>query len=585
MMSKSAIIGAVVVVGVGVAGGGGYYYVSQQAELKFQEQIKFIKSAVPGSTLTYETHHINIFSQEVTMDKVVFTDKDGTAYTADKVDITVGSGNSLSKLIADKIAIKEKGSDNNNVTVEHLNLEDAKAESGWIVIENGNIQKLYPSKISFGLFNIQNFECSGGRNVNCKIAQYQMKDYGLGKKTDIALKDLSINAGPAKFTLAAIALNQVNLAELSLDQETLYGSDEIKNISSQDLMKRYFKTFSKLQFDLFSINQLQLTKKYVGSTKLAHYDVQNYGLGRQTNQSLQDFSIVDDFGGSNYFKVASIGINGVDLALINQFYENADFTSYNSLVASLVAMQKDYIKQVNPHKSTMSITGLQWSFGDNKASLGSIKGVADLQRPEERDGSYTLDNLTFTLPKGYSNTQILTNLGYKTISVSGILREQYQLQTKLLSLSLDQLSFKNIGQISATFKANMPVGLNYNNPEVILHNPDVTFREFTMTVKNTGFVEKLIQKASQEQGISADEVKKSIVTSVEAGSTVLATLSPSFAGEVVKATDALMQDPKNTEIKLTAIPAVPVNGASLAGKDEQEIFNLFNMHIQAEPIK
>lgn len=585
MMSKSAIIGAVVVVGVGVAGGGGYYYVSQQAELKFQEQIKFIKSAVPGSTLTYETHHINIFSQEVTMDKVVFTDKDGTAYTADKVDITVGSGNSLSKLIADKIAIKENGSNNNDVTVDHLNLEDVKTEAGCIVFENGQVKKLYPSKISFGLLNIQNFEYREGNNVNFKIAQYQMKNYGLSKKTDIALNNLSIGVGSDKFTLAAIALNQVNLAEMSQDQEALYGSDEIKTISTQDLIKRYFKTFSKLQFDLFSMNQLQFTKNYVGSLKLANYSIKNYGLGRQTDQSLQDFSMIDGFGGANYLKLASVGVNGVDIALINKFYGNIDLTNGDLLMESLGTIQKDYIKQANPHQSTTNITGLKFSFGGNKASLVSIKGGTDVQKEGKVEATYTLDNLTFTLPKEYSNTQILTELGYKTISVSGTLREQYQLQTKLLSLALDQLSFKDIGQIGATFKANMPVGLKYNNLEAILQNPDVTFREFTMTVKNTGFVEKLIQKASQEQGISADEVKKSIVTSVEAGSTVLATLSPSFAGEVVKATDALMQDPKNTEIKLTAIPAVPVNGASLAGKDEQEIFNLFNMHIQAEPIK
>ncbi|OUI79201.1 hypothetical protein HK18_04765 [Commensalibacter intestini] len=583
-MSKATIISAVVIVGMGAVGGGGYYYVAQQAEQKFQENINLIKSALPGSTLTYANHHISIFSQDVTMDKVVFKDDDGITYSADKVDIIFGLGNSLPKFIVDKVAIKEDGSDDNDVTVEHLELEDAKAEAGWIVIENGAIKKLYPSKISFDLLNIQNFEYREGSHSNFKIAQYQMTNYGLSKKTKITLKDLLITAGSDKFKLSAITLNQVNLAEMSQDQEALFNNNDIYTISTQELMKRYSETFAKLKFDLFSIDQLQYKKQYIGTLKLAHYDVKNYGFGRQSDQSLKGFSLVDGFGRNNYFKLASLDVNGVDFSLINRIYQNLNYTNYDLFMASFLAMQKDYIQQENAQKANISLTDLKSVFGDAQISLGSIKANVEVQQQGERQAIYSLDNLTFTLPKDYSNTQILTDLGYKVISVSGILREQYQLQTKLLSLSLDQLLFKDIGQVSATFKANIPVNLNYNNLVDNLQNPDVKFREFTLTMKSTGFIEKFIQQVSQEQGISEEEVKKNIVNSVKAGSVYLETMSPTFAGEVIKAANQWVQDPQKTEIKLTSIPTSPLNGASLAGRNEQETFDLLNMHIKAEPV-
>lgn len=580
-MSKAAVIGAVVV-GIGVVGGGGYYYASQQAEKKFQEKITLLKGNFPGSTLTYENHHINLFSQETTLDKVVFNDKNGNIYTADKVDAIVGPGDVISKLAIDKFAIKDKR--DVGFTIGHIDLTDATAEPGWIVRKNGQIRQIFPSKISFGLLDLQNIEIGESKSSKFKLAQYQIKNYGLGKKTDTVLKDLYIIDRRNDLKIGSIKIDQANQAEISKNIEEMVNNNNSK--SFEVIFKKTLQNLAEIQFNLFSIDNFQFIEKYDVTLKIGHYEFKDYGFGRKSSQLLKDFSVTDFDRRDGFIKVALVDLNGIDIASLIKVYQGLDLSNgYDAIIASATKCKEEYIKLVGDQKSNMKIAGLEALSGQEKISLGVMSASSQINAQGAGDATYTVDNLEFTLPPYNRNTQFLKDLGYKQIAVSGVLKVQYQTDTKSLLMSLDKLTFKDIGQVSATFKANIPLDLNYNKPEIALMNPDVKFKEFTLNVQDLGLVERAIEKISKEQGVSKEEVKKSLVLQAQEGVENLRKLNPAFASDVVKAFENLINDPQKTEIEVTSLPTTPITAASIEGKDKQEIFNLFNLKVQAASIK
>ncbi|MDI2111954.1 hypothetical protein [Commensalibacter nepenthis] len=682
-MSKVAVIGAVVVIGVGVVGGGGYYYVSQRAEKKFQEKIELIKSTFPGLTIAYADHNIGVFSQEVTMDKVVVKYIDGKVYTADKVSATMSSDNEIKNLTIDKLAVKEKeGSSEAPLTIEHTEIANAKADAGWIVIENGKIKKIVPSKINFGLLNLQNLEFKPDSRTHFKIAHYQMKNYGLGQKTDIVLEDLS-DKNRNNFSIRSFKMDQVNLADISKKQEEFvsdknnqrssdagnkalvqnlsmvqfdllniddlqfkdkygsafkiahyqtknYGLDKKTDILLQDLLvkdsndtvsigafkidqinlanmlktqsefatdkdyskstsekiKEYIQLISEMQFNLFSIDNLQI-EEYKFVFKLAQYQMKDYGMNRKTSQSIKDFSVVIPYFNKISLSLASYETSGVDVAVLVSMLKNLDFNNPNTFSKDIAGLQKEYIQKVGGIQSEGKVSGLKFSMGHDFISLGALTIHSDVSKEGSSNGTYALDGLEFSIPNTSYNEllQALKRIGYQKVSVSGNLNMQYQMDTNVLSASLKDLTFKDIGKINATLQANMPLYISYNSPEIMLTNPNVKLKEFSVILQNHGVVERLLKSASQEQVKTETELKEELVTSVKETMQKQKEIPAAFAQDTVKTLEVFLQNPQTTEIKLSSTPVTPISGANFKEKTPAEQFDLLNLKIQAVPVK
>ncbi|CAI3944977.1 unnamed protein product [Commensalibacter communis] len=682
-MSKVAVIGAVVVIGLGVVGGGGYYYASQQAEKKFQQKIELIKNTFPGVTITYANHNIGIFSQEATMDKVVIKYKDGEVYTADKVSAVMGSDDDIKNLKIDQLAVKEKETATEQLfTVEHTEIANAKADAGWIVIESGKIKKIVPSKISFGLLNFQNLEFKPDTNTNIKVAQYQIKNYGLSQKSDMLLNNLSAT-GRSDFSIKSFKIDQVNLADISKRQEAFfadrknyrssealnkgllqnlsmmqfgllniedlqfkdkygpafqiahyhtkdYGLDKKTDILLQNLTvkdsrqnlsigsfkidqinlanmlkiqsefvanendrksindkaKEIFQLLSKMQFSLLSIDKV-IVEEYKSAFKLAHYQMKDYGVDRKTSQSLKDFSVVIPYFSKIVVSLASFESSGVDAATFIGMLESIDLNNLDNFGKNYTNILQDYAKKVGGIVNTGSVSGLKISFGKEFISLGTLTTKSDMTKEGNSSETYALDGLEFSVPdvSGSDLLNALKQMGYRQVSVSGRLTMQYQMSTNFLSVSLKELTFKDIGAISATLQANAPLSISYDSPETILTNPEVKLKELSVVMQNNGVVERLLKSASQEQGTTEAEVKESIIASVKEVAQKDKDIPASFTEDLVKTLKAFLQNPQVTKIKLSSMPTSPISGAVLDDKSSEEQFNLLNIKIQAVPIK
>lgn len=605
-MSKAVVIGAVVIIGVGVAGGGGYYYASQKAEQKFQEKITLIKKTFPESSLTYEKHHISIFSQETTLDKVIFKNKRGTAFTADKVDIVLGSGNVISKLSIDKFAIKDKN--NPEFTINHINLTDAKTEPGWVVMQDSKVKNMALSKISFGLLNLQNIEVKEDNSPRFTLAEFQIKNYGLNQKTDVILKDLTTIDRRSNFTLASIKIEQINQAEIIKKIEDWTNKNSIF-ASRSATNKAMFNGLSEVQVGLFSFDNLQYNEKRGLTFKIRHYELKDYGIGRKTSTALKDFSISSLDNRNGYVKLATFENSGVDLASFFQLMQKINMTNYNTMLNSFTQLQMDQAKNPKEMKVQTTIAGFQLSFLNQTVSLGSLTGVSQSTAQGNYNETYELTNFDFSLPSYNFNEyiQALKEVGYNKISISGQLSTQYQKDTGVLTMALNNLSFKDMGKVSASLKFRIPFELLvafYIDSDKAIMNPEVQFIEFTSAIQSTGLMNKIVQKLAKDQNISEDDARKNIALAAKQGMGELSKFSPTLAENAAKAFAAFVQNPQKNQIEITAIPTKPIPFVDIQRKSieisaptqstsaldtqekiGQEIVNLFNLQVKAAPIK
>lgn len=586
-MNKTLIVGAVVIIGVGIAGGGGYYYTSQKAEQKFQEKIALIKKTFPESSLTYEKHHVSIFSQEATLDKVVFKNKRGTAFTADKVDIVLGADNVISKLSVNKFAIKEKYAP--DFTINHIDLTDAKAEPGWIVVKNGKVKQMALSKVSFGLLAFQNIEVKKDNSPNLKLAEFQIKNYGLNQKTNITLKDLSTTNRRSNFTLASVKVEQINQAEIVKNIEDWANKNSIF-VSRSAANKAVINGLSKVQVGLFSFDNLQYNEKYGITFKIGHYELKDYGIGRKTSTALIDFSVSNFDRRNSYVKLATFENSGVDLATFFQLMQKINTTNYNTMLNSFTQLQMDQANHPKEMKVQTKIAGFQSSFFNQTVSLGSLTGVSQSTAQGNYNETYELTNFDFSLPSYAFNNyiQAFKEMGYDKISVSGKLNTQYQRDTGVFTIGLNNLSFKDIGNISASLKFRIPfelLGKFSVDPDKVIMNPDIQFVEFSSAIQNTGVMNKIVQKLAKDQNISEDTARKNIALAAKQGMGELSKFSPTLAENVEKAFTEFVQDPQKNQIEITAIPTKPISFVDTQGKNEQETVNLLNLQVKAVPVK
>ncbi|CAI3922552.1 hypothetical protein [Commensalibacter papalotli (ex Botero et al. 2024)] len=211
-MSKAAVVGAVVIIGVGVVGGGGYYYMSNKANQELQNTISLIEKSAPGLSIKYESSSVSPFSQSATLQKLIIKDKDGQEYTADTLTLSGVSDGKVDTIAVDKFHTEMQGG---KIDAAHIDVKNLDVPTGAIIVEDGKIKKIYPSKISFDLLNIQNASAFGPDKTGGTFAQYELKNYGLKRNSDQVLKQVDVKAttdGKEFLKLNQVQVNGLDLA-------------------------------------------------------------------------------------------------------------------------------------------------------------------------------------------------------------------------------------------------------------------------------------------------------------------------------------------------------------------------------------
>ncbi|CAI3933762.1 unnamed protein product [Commensalibacter communis] len=207
-MSKAAVIG-IVIVGLGVVGGGGYYYASNKANDELHKTISLIEKSIPGSSLKYESSSVSPFSQSATLHKVVFKDDKGHEYTADTLAASGVSQDKLGEVSLDKFHTVIDGG---TIDVNHIDIKNAVASKDAVVIEDGKIKKFYPSKVSFDLLNLQDIKAVGpNAHETITVAQYELKNYGLDRKSDQTMKQFEIKSSYSKDNSEGLKVNHMQI--------------------------------------------------------------------------------------------------------------------------------------------------------------------------------------------------------------------------------------------------------------------------------------------------------------------------------------------------------------------------------------
>ncbi|MDI2091829.1 DUF945 family protein [Commensalibacter oyaizuii] len=188
-MSKAAIAGGIIIV-IAAAGGGGYYYASQQAEQALQNRIKQIEKLAPGASLTYAGSNVSVLSKTATLTKVVFKDAKGQEYDAESVAFTPDSEDKLSKVVIEKFHTVIDGG---TINIGRIDVNNFDLNSGAIVIADGKIEKIIPSKARFDLLNIQDVNFTAPDKTTGTIGQFEIKNYGLNRQSDQLIKQVNIN--------------------------------------------------------------------------------------------------------------------------------------------------------------------------------------------------------------------------------------------------------------------------------------------------------------------------------------------------------------------------------------------------------
>lgn len=195
-MKNSVLWGTVaVVVVLGAGTGGGYFYLQHQLQNRLNNGIKVIEQTFPGSSITYDHTDTNIFSRSATLNNVKIKDQSGHLYTMDKLDMMASSHNGLISASIDGFQTQtEKDSvlQEGQIHINHIDLRNFKPDKDILDIENGKIKHIYASKAQFDLLNFNTiiFNSSIGHD-QIKIAQYQIKNYGLDRKSDQMVKEFN----------------------------------------------------------------------------------------------------------------------------------------------------------------------------------------------------------------------------------------------------------------------------------------------------------------------------------------------------------------------------------------------------------
>ena len=323
-MKKSVIFGttaAILVLGSSL--GGGYIYLQHQLHNRLDAGIKMLEQSFPGSSIVYDCSVTNVFTRSAILEKVKIKGQSGQLYTMDKLNIKSGSRNGLMSATIDNFETKIDSDlmmNNGQIHVDHIDLNNFVPRKDLLDIDaSGKIKSVYFSKAKFDLLNLKNITMklsSGSEKI--AIAQYQIKNYGLDRKSDQTLNDFryydKINNRDNYFNIQSLQIKDLSFAKFFQNIENgktfEFASDEpklfhIKNVelkidaaryqlgdmqisTEKDGKNRLFRgnKFDNLQLQTDSDPRLYALKQY-GYDQLNmfgnlsaqyHYDLQEWNL-------------------------------------------------------------------------------------------------------------------------------------------------------------------------------------------------------------------------------------------------------------------------------------------------------------------
>ncbi|MDI2091830.1 hypothetical protein [Commensalibacter oyaizuii] len=581
-MSKAVIIGGIIVV-VGSVGGGGYYYVSQQVEHKFQEQIKIIEHANPGSSLTFANHSINVFSQKVTLDKVQYTQKDGTVYNADQVDITLGADHSLSKLSVNALSGHDK-ENLNQFSAAHVDVDNFKAEPGAWVVKDGHLEKLYPSKIKFDLLNIGQLQATTKDEV-LKFGEFQIKDFGVGRKTDIILKqqDIKSTDDTHKYqaTLGNFQVYKINLADISKIIETRYQelqSDQTKEAK----VKATLNILSQVNFALLNIGDFKLASEPPNdlSMGLKQFQIKDYGTNQLGNITLNQLDIYNvDGKPDNYLKVGSFDSGKILLALTFKNLSQIKWDNLYNFSKQFSDIQVEEMKKLGAMTTSANLSDVAFGFEGNKIDLSKFEVIGTQDTKGDIKANYRLNDLKMNFSDQDRDVKILIDMGYKTLEFSGMMNVIYQKDISQWTYTFDNVAIKDFGALNLTFKMIAPFNFGSENPMTLMLNPNLKFVGFNMNLLSKGIIQRFIDYTAKKRGISVDQVKEGIISEIKLRAE--AKSSDVVLQQLCQAAIEIVQDPqKALLININPPSAVPF--ISMMGANSNQVAKQLDIQIKAQ---
>lgn len=195
--------------------GGGYYYVKQRANQSFKNVVTLIETELPGSSIQYKHHSINIFSGNITLYQVSFKDVNGYLYTADKILMPLNINSPLKHITADNIFFNIKNGP--NIRIEHSHINNVQYALGFLKIIDNKVKNIVFSKFKLDYAKLQNVMIVwSDPKLTIKIGSYEINNYGINQKTNSMISHINMerNAGKDYFKITNIHIDGFDLAKV-----------------------------------------------------------------------------------------------------------------------------------------------------------------------------------------------------------------------------------------------------------------------------------------------------------------------------------------------------------------------------------
>lgn len=202
-MKKIVAIAVVVVI---VAAGGAYYFVRQRAGQQMDAALAaFRESLPPGSTFTYADAAPDVFQRSAHLTTVALT-TNGTAYTADTVDLAPGDGRTLRHFAMTKVTAKAPGS---TATADSIG-----ADGLTLPLLASSATQIDPAAVTFDHAALHGLHASPQGGGSIDATDISADGYGTGRPTTVDLAGLLMQ--PTGVAVDRVSLDHFRLRGILL---------------------------------------------------------------------------------------------------------------------------------------------------------------------------------------------------------------------------------------------------------------------------------------------------------------------------------------------------------------------------------
>lgn len=211
-----------------VAGGGGYYIAHQRAESALEMITSHIqKDLGQNGSFKYESSSTSIWSQSATLKNVEIVTKDKSKVHFDSLEVKPNGKNAIANIVGknfhyDHVITSDK------VDIALITLRDITMAPDAMQKNEDGRWMLVPYKFTIKDGDLKDITVSDDSG-DLKIAEKHISNYGLGKLTDIIIKNIQLNykypdyladqKEKSGFTINQITLKHIGFADFFRDFE------------------------------------------------------------------------------------------------------------------------------------------------------------------------------------------------------------------------------------------------------------------------------------------------------------------------------------------------------------------------------